>query len=129
VTVRANGKQPFRDAAASQEPRVLSERSRRTYTAAWSLFTDWCAVTGHLDLPADWPGRMGHGSGGGPGSWEWQGLGQKNQPHPGKWVTGGRLYAASRPDSEARPGRIRHHPHEQLAKRPLVWAGRRTRAG
>ena len=53
MTVRANGKQPFRDAAASQEPRVLSERSRRTYTAAWSLFTDWCAVTDHPELPAD----------------------------------------------------------------------------
>jgi hypothetical protein len=35
------------------EPPVLSERTRRTYAAAWSLFTDWCAVTGHLDLPAD----------------------------------------------------------------------------
>src|SRR6478609_1308287 len=35
------------------EPRVLSERSRRTYAAAWSLFTDWCAVTDHPDLPAD----------------------------------------------------------------------------
>jgi hypothetical protein len=34
-------------------PGVLSERSRRTYAAAWSLFTDWCAVTGHPDLPAD----------------------------------------------------------------------------
>ena len=34
-------------------PPVLSERSRRTYAAAWSLFTDWCAVTGHPDLPAD----------------------------------------------------------------------------
>ena len=34
-------------------PRVLSERTRSTYAAAWSLFTDWCAVTGHPDLPAD----------------------------------------------------------------------------
>jgi hypothetical protein len=34
-------------------PRVLSERTRRTYAAAWSLFTDWCAVSDHLDLPAD----------------------------------------------------------------------------
>src|SRR6478752_2169029 len=34
-------------------PRVLSERSRRTHAAAWSLFTDWCAVTAHPDLPAD----------------------------------------------------------------------------
>jgi hypothetical protein len=35
------------------EPQVLSERTRRTYAAAWSLFTDWCAVTGDWDLPAD----------------------------------------------------------------------------
>jgi hypothetical protein len=35
------------------ELRVLSERTRRTYAAAWSLFTDWCAVTGHRDLAAD----------------------------------------------------------------------------
>ena len=35
------------------EPRVLSERTRRTYAAAWSLFTDWCAVAGNHDLPAD----------------------------------------------------------------------------
>ena len=35
------------------EPRVLSERTRVTYAAAWSLFSDWCAATGHLDLPAD----------------------------------------------------------------------------
>src|SRR6476469_11118260 len=34
-------------------PRVLSERSRRTYAAAWSLFTDWCAVAGHPHLPAE----------------------------------------------------------------------------
>src|SRR5580765_8064940 len=34
-------------------PRALSERTRLTYAAAWSLFTDWCAVTGHPDLPAD----------------------------------------------------------------------------
>ena len=32
---------------------MLSERTRRTYAAAWSLFTDWCAVTGHRELPAD----------------------------------------------------------------------------
>ena len=35
------------------EPRVLSESTRRTYAAAWALFTDWCAVTCHRDLPAD----------------------------------------------------------------------------
>ena len=23
------------------------------YTAIWALFTDWCAATGHLALPAD----------------------------------------------------------------------------
>src|SRR6478736_6092767 len=23
------------------------------YAATWSLFTDWCAVTGHRELPAD----------------------------------------------------------------------------
>ena len=34
------------------EPRVLSELTQSTYAAAWSLFTDWCAVTGHSDLPA-----------------------------------------------------------------------------
>ncbi len=34
-------------------PQVLSERTLRTYAAAWSLFTDWCAVTGHQELPAD----------------------------------------------------------------------------
>ena len=32
---------------------MLSERTRRTYAAAWSLFTDWCAVTDHPELPAD----------------------------------------------------------------------------
>src|SRR6476661_8016773 len=35
------------------EPLVLSERTRRTYAAAWALFTDWCAVTGHPELPTD----------------------------------------------------------------------------
>jgi hypothetical protein len=34
-------------------PGVLSERTRRTYATAWSLFTDWCAVTSHPELPAD----------------------------------------------------------------------------
>ena len=34
-------------------PQVLSERTLRTYAAAWSLFTDWCAVTSHPELPAD----------------------------------------------------------------------------
>ena len=32
---------------------MLSNAARRTYAAAWALFTDWCAVTGHRDLPAD----------------------------------------------------------------------------
>ena len=30
------------------EPRVLSADGPRTYAADWALFTDWCAVTGHL---------------------------------------------------------------------------------
>jgi hypothetical protein len=35
------------------EPRILSERTERTYAAAWALFSDWCAVTGDGELPAD----------------------------------------------------------------------------
>jgi hypothetical protein len=33
--------------------RVLSPRTRRTYTADWALFTDWCAATDTTALPAD----------------------------------------------------------------------------
>ena len=32
---------------------MLSESTQRTYAAAWALFSDWCAVTGHPDLPAN----------------------------------------------------------------------------
>ena len=42
---------------------MLSERTRRTYAAAWSLFADWCAVTGHRDLPADTATVLGFLSG------------------------------------------------------------------
>lgn len=37
--------------------RVLSERTLRTYAAAWALFTDWCDVTERSALPAD-PGTV-----------------------------------------------------------------------
>ena len=33
--------------------RLLSPSTRRTYTADWALFTDWCAATGTVALPAD----------------------------------------------------------------------------
>jgi len=39
--------------AASAGQRVLSPRTRRTYTADWALFTDWCAATDTAPLPAD----------------------------------------------------------------------------
>ena len=38
---------------AEDVPRVLSARTLRTYTADWALFTDWCAATGAVALPAD----------------------------------------------------------------------------
>src|SRR5664279_3337619 len=37
--------------------RLLSPSTRRTYTADWALFTDWCAATGTVALPAD-PGTV-----------------------------------------------------------------------
>jgi len=36
---------------------ALSTRTRQTYTGDWALFTDWCAATGHLELPAN-PGTV-----------------------------------------------------------------------
>src|SRR5664279_3500372 len=39
--------------AADQPARVLSARTRRTYSADWALFTDWCAATDTTALPAD----------------------------------------------------------------------------
>jgi len=41
------------DTATDLPPRVLSARTRRTYAAAWALFTDWCAATDTTALPAD----------------------------------------------------------------------------
>lgn len=33
--------------------KVLSSGTRVGYAADWSLFTDWCAATEHIPLPAD----------------------------------------------------------------------------
>jgi len=33
--------------------RALSPRTLQTYRQDWTLFTDWCAATGHWDLPTD----------------------------------------------------------------------------
>ena len=32
---------------------MLSPRTVRAYAADWALFTDWCAITGSRELPAD----------------------------------------------------------------------------
>jgi hypothetical protein len=37
--------------------RALSPRTRQTYGLDWALFTEWFAVTGHPELPAD-PGSV-----------------------------------------------------------------------
>ncbi len=34
--------------------KVLSADNRAGYAADWALFTDWCAATGHIPLPAGW---------------------------------------------------------------------------
>ncbi len=34
--------------------KVLSANTRAGYAADWALFTDWCAATGRVALPAEW---------------------------------------------------------------------------
>jgi hypothetical protein len=41
------------DTSTDEPPPVPSPRTRRTYTADWALFTDWCAATDTTALPAD----------------------------------------------------------------------------
>ncbi len=43
------------DMTVTESPgaRALSTRTLQTYGQDWALFTDWCAATGHPDLPAD----------------------------------------------------------------------------
>jgi hypothetical protein len=41
------------DTGTDEPTPVLSPRTRRTYTADWALFTDWCAATDTTALPLD----------------------------------------------------------------------------
>jgi hypothetical protein len=41
------------DTATDAPARALSARTLRTYAADWALFTDWCAATDTIALPAD----------------------------------------------------------------------------
>ena len=43
--------------AKGRPPQALSPRTLATYARDWALFTDWCAVTGNWELPAD-PGTV-----------------------------------------------------------------------
>ena len=42
-----------KDCPPQAPPRVLSPAAVRAYAGDWALFTDWCAGTGHQQLPAD----------------------------------------------------------------------------
>ncbi len=41
-------------ATSAVSGKVLSANTRAGYAADWALFTDWCAATGWVALPAEW---------------------------------------------------------------------------